>query len=193
MLRDIRELSAQQEEYAAELSRRWGGLLSYRYFGRNHGSIRSSSCNSRMLVLEIKFRSNEPVLGGGTGRLVFESIMPDEVEGRAEANESQQLVHGPAPAQCVAAREDGRHQRCHLWIPGRVRQAGSRRHPPRRQRAARLLHDFAHQPQARNHARQIWETPLIAGSHGLRPLEPPEAYKVVPRRVRGLDGQIRSR
>ena len=25
----------------------------------------------------------------------------------------------------------------------------------------------------------------------LRPLEPPEAYKQVPRRVRGLDGQIR--
>jgi hypothetical protein len=25
----------------------------------------------------------------------------------------------------------------------------------------------------------------------LRPLEPPEAYKAVPRRVRGLDGQIR--
>ena len=39
MLRDIRELSDQQEEYAAELSRRWGGLLSYRYIGRNHGSM----------------------------------------------------------------------------------------------------------------------------------------------------------
>ena len=26
---------------------------------------------------------------------------------------------------------------------------------------------------------------------GLRPLEPPEAYQQVPRRVRGLDGQIR--
>jgi hypothetical protein len=25
----------------------------------------------------------------------------------------------------------------------------------------------------------------------LRPLEPPEAYKAVPRRVRGIDGQIR--
>src|SRR5215211_9470199 len=39
MLRDIRELTDQQEEYAAELARRWGGLLSYRYIGRNHGSM----------------------------------------------------------------------------------------------------------------------------------------------------------
>jgi hypothetical protein len=39
MLRDIRELTDQQEEYAAELTRRWGGLLSYRYIGRNHGSM----------------------------------------------------------------------------------------------------------------------------------------------------------
>jgi len=35
------------------------------------------------------------------------------------------------------------------------------------------------QPQARNHPRQIWETPLIAASHSLRPLKPPEAYKSV--------------
>jgi hypothetical protein len=39
MLRDIRELTDQQEEYAAELTRRWGGLLSYRYIGRTHGSM----------------------------------------------------------------------------------------------------------------------------------------------------------
>jgi len=39
MLRDIRELTDQQEEYAAELTRRWGGLLSYRYIGRNHGAM----------------------------------------------------------------------------------------------------------------------------------------------------------
>src|SRR5262245_16385716 len=39
MLRDIRELTDEQEEYAAELRRRWGGLLSYRYIGRNHSSM----------------------------------------------------------------------------------------------------------------------------------------------------------
>jgi hypothetical protein len=34
---------------------------------------------------------------------------------------------------------------------------------------------------------------VLVRAASLRPLEPPEAYKAVPRRVRGLDGQIRSR
>lgn len=29
---------------------------------------------------------------------------------------------------------------------------------------------------------------VLVRSDGLRPLDPPEAYKAVPRRVRGLDG-----
>jgi hypothetical protein len=36
-LRDIRDLTDSPEAYAEELRRRWGGLLSYRYIGRNHG------------------------------------------------------------------------------------------------------------------------------------------------------------
>ena len=36
MLRDIRELIDSPEEYATELRRRWGGLLSYRYIGRSY-------------------------------------------------------------------------------------------------------------------------------------------------------------
>jgi hypothetical protein len=36
-LRDIREVA--DDEYAEELRRRWGGLLSYRYIGRNHSSM----------------------------------------------------------------------------------------------------------------------------------------------------------
>jgi hypothetical protein len=39
VIRDIRELSHDKAAYAAELQRRWGGLLSYRYVGRNHGSM----------------------------------------------------------------------------------------------------------------------------------------------------------
>jgi hypothetical protein len=39
MLRDIRELSDSPEAYAAELRRRWGGLLSYRYIGRSYASM----------------------------------------------------------------------------------------------------------------------------------------------------------
>ncbi|ULE32335.1 hypothetical protein [Mycobacterium sp. IDR2000157661] len=39
MLRDIRELIDSPEEYAEELRRRWGGLLSYRYIGRSYASM----------------------------------------------------------------------------------------------------------------------------------------------------------
>ena len=39
MLRDIRELDSDPEAYAAELRRRWGGLLSYRYIGRRYASM----------------------------------------------------------------------------------------------------------------------------------------------------------
>lgn len=37
--RDIRELKDDKEAYAAELQRRWGGLLSYRYIGRSYDSM----------------------------------------------------------------------------------------------------------------------------------------------------------
>ncbi|MGH3968235.1 MAG: hypothetical protein ACRDTV_09020 [Mycobacterium sp.] len=39
MPRDIRELADERDAYAAELSRRWGGLLSYRYIGRSYASM----------------------------------------------------------------------------------------------------------------------------------------------------------
>jgi len=38
-MRDIRELTADPEAYRAELERRWSGLLSYRYIGRNHSAM----------------------------------------------------------------------------------------------------------------------------------------------------------
>jgi hypothetical protein len=39
MLRDIRELADSPREYADELRRRWGGLLSYRYIGRGYAQM----------------------------------------------------------------------------------------------------------------------------------------------------------
>src|SRR5580700_912965 len=39
MPRDIRELASEPYAYAAELRRRWGGLLSYRYIGRSYASM----------------------------------------------------------------------------------------------------------------------------------------------------------
>ena len=38
-LRDIRELADDSEAYREELFRRWTGLLSYRYIGRNHSPM----------------------------------------------------------------------------------------------------------------------------------------------------------
>src|SRR3954454_21899989 len=38
-MRDIRELSDDNEAYAAELRQRWGGLLSYRYLGRHFATM----------------------------------------------------------------------------------------------------------------------------------------------------------
>ena len=39
MVRDIRELTDSPEAYAAELRRRWAGLLSYRYIGRSYAAM----------------------------------------------------------------------------------------------------------------------------------------------------------
>jgi hypothetical protein len=39
VVRDIRDLSDDHEAYAAELRRRWGGLLSYRYLGRHFATM----------------------------------------------------------------------------------------------------------------------------------------------------------
>ena len=38
-LRDIREFLGDADAYRDELFRRWTGLLSYRYIGRNHSSM----------------------------------------------------------------------------------------------------------------------------------------------------------
>jgi len=38
-LLDIRTLAGDPGAYRAELERRWSGLLSYRYIGRNHASM----------------------------------------------------------------------------------------------------------------------------------------------------------
>jgi hypothetical protein len=38
-LKDIRELKGDKEAYAAELERRWSGLLSYRYIGRRYADM----------------------------------------------------------------------------------------------------------------------------------------------------------
>jgi hypothetical protein len=50
MLKDIRELKDDPEAYQAELERRWTGLLSYRYIGRNHGSMNSGPVDNTVTL-----------------------------------------------------------------------------------------------------------------------------------------------
>jgi hypothetical protein len=49
-LRDIRELADDPQGYAAELRRRWTGLLSYRYIGRNHGSMNAGPADNTVTL-----------------------------------------------------------------------------------------------------------------------------------------------
>jgi len=50
MLRDIQELRSDPAAYAAELQRRWGGLLSYRYIGRKHSSMDTGPEDNTVLL-----------------------------------------------------------------------------------------------------------------------------------------------
>jgi|SRR5579871_454716 len=50
MLKDIRELKDDPEAYAAELKRRWTGLLSYRYIGRNHGVMNTGPVDNTVTL-----------------------------------------------------------------------------------------------------------------------------------------------
>ena len=50
MVRDIRELRNDPAAYAAELERRWTGLLSYRYIGRNHSSMNTGPVDNTVTL-----------------------------------------------------------------------------------------------------------------------------------------------
>jgi hypothetical protein len=49
-VRDIRELADDPQAYAAELRRRWTGLLSYRYIGRSHGSMNTGPADNTVTL-----------------------------------------------------------------------------------------------------------------------------------------------
>jgi len=49
-LQDIRELAQDPQAYAAELKRRWTGLLSYRYIGRNHNSMNNGPADDTVTL-----------------------------------------------------------------------------------------------------------------------------------------------
>jgi hypothetical protein len=49
-LRDIRELQGDADAYRDELYRRWTGLLSYRYIGRNHSSMNVGDSDDTVVI-----------------------------------------------------------------------------------------------------------------------------------------------
>ncbi|MCA4752946.1 hypothetical protein H8Z60_10435 [Mycolicibacterium fortuitum] len=71
MLRDIRDLTEDPEAYAAELRRRWGGLLSYRYLGRSYSSM------------DLGLRVDTQLLPGAGGTVAVRATLHDEGAGKA--------------------------------------------------------------------------------------------------------------
>jgi len=57
-LKDIRELKEDKDAYAAELERRWTGLLSYRYIGRRHGSMDIGAEGDNTVAVRHDFRNS---------------------------------------------------------------------------------------------------------------------------------------
>ncbi|MGH3967236.1 MAG: hypothetical protein ACRDTV_03735, partial [Mycobacterium sp.] len=49
-LRDIRDLANDTDAYRDELYRRWTGLLSYRYIGRNHSSMNAGETDDTVTI-----------------------------------------------------------------------------------------------------------------------------------------------
>jgi hypothetical protein len=75
VLRDIRELTDDQEAYAAELQRRWGGLLSYRYIGRSHASMNTGPVDE---TVRLRHDLRDP-----TGGMLLSVLMIASPEGGA--------------------------------------------------------------------------------------------------------------
>jgi hypothetical protein len=57
-LKDVRELKDDKDAYAAELERRWTGLLSYRYIGRRTGSMDVGADGDNTVKLRHDFRNS---------------------------------------------------------------------------------------------------------------------------------------
>ena len=56
-MKDIRDLREDKDAYAAELERRWTGLLSYRYIGRRYGSMDVDAEDDNIVNVRHDFRN----------------------------------------------------------------------------------------------------------------------------------------
>ena len=86
IVRDIRELTGDPEAYAAELRRRWGGLLSYRYIGRSHGSMDTGPVDD---TVTLRRDMRNP-----TGGLLLAVLEPGPLHGYAIINAVQERSGG---------------------------------------------------------------------------------------------------
>ncbi len=57
-MKDVRDLRGDKDAYAAELERRWTGLLSYRYIGRRHGSMDVGAEGNNIVNVRHDFRNS---------------------------------------------------------------------------------------------------------------------------------------
>jgi len=73
-MKDIRELKEDKDAYAAELERRWSGLLSYRYIGRRFGSMDVGAAGDSTVNVRHDFRNS-------TGGLMVAPIAISSPEG----------------------------------------------------------------------------------------------------------------
>ncbi len=115
MLRDIRELKDDPQAYAEELRRRWTGLLSYRYIGRNHGSMNTGPADDTVTLR----RDMRNAAGG----LLVAPLSISAPEG----NVGSDLVTVPNPVvHCCQILDDARDVRRIEVVESEVLHAGTR-------------------------------------------------------------------
>jgi hypothetical protein len=115
MLRDIRELTGDPAAYAAELRRRWAGLLSYRYIGRNHGTMNTGPVDNTVTLR----RDMRNAAGG----LLVAPVSISSPEG----NVGSDLVAVPNPViHCCQILDDARGVKRIEVVESEVLRSGAR-------------------------------------------------------------------
>jgi hypothetical protein len=114
MLKDIRELASDREAYAEELRRRWTGLLSYRYIGRNHGSMNTGPVDNTV-TLRRDMRNS-------TGGLLVSPIAISAPEGGGMSD--LEAVPNPVIHSCQII--DPGHEVSRIEVLSEVLKQGSR-------------------------------------------------------------------
>src|ERR1700730_14884938 len=115
VLRDIRELKDDPAAYAAELRRRWTGLLSYRYIGRNHGAMNTGPVDNTVSLR----RDMRNAVGG----LLVAPLSISSPEG----NVGSDLVAVPNPViHCCQILDDARGVKRIEVVESEVLRSGAR-------------------------------------------------------------------